>query len=55
MLRHPIPMERPPLPWLVRLNRHGFAGWWCRGGKVRPKRTALAPRSAAHTQQSIKE
>jgi hypothetical protein len=37
MLRHPIPLQPAPLPWLVRLNRQGVAGWWRRGGKLWPK------------------
>jgi len=39
MLRDPIPLQPPPLPWLVRLNRQGFAGWWRRRGKLWPKLT----------------
>ena len=44
MLRNPIPLQPAPLPWLVRLNRQGFAGWWRRGGKLRP--TLAAPAAA---------
>jgi len=38
MLRHPIPLERPPVPWLVRPSRQGLAGLRRLGGKWWPKR-----------------
>jgi hypothetical protein len=31
------------MPWLVRLNRQGFAGWWRRAGKLWPKSAAHVP------------
>src|SRR5579862_2833433 len=40
MLRHPIPVQRAPLPWLVRTHRQGFAGLWRLGGKLWPKLSA---------------
>lgn len=40
MLRCPIELQPAPVPWLVRLNRQGFAGWWRRGGKLWPKSAA---------------
>jgi len=43
MLRHPIHLHPAPLPWLVRLNRQGFAGWWHRCGKLWPKLTTAVP------------
>jgi hypothetical protein len=43
MLRHPIPVERAPLPRLVRPNRQGFAGPLRLGGKLWPKLVAHFP------------
>jgi hypothetical protein len=42
MLRHPIPVQRAPLPWLVRTRRQGFAGLRRLGGKLWPKLSASA-------------
>jgi hypothetical protein len=48
MLQHPIRLQRPPLPWLVRPHRQGFAALWRRGGAQWPtltlRPTATAPR-----------
>jgi hypothetical protein len=51
MLRHPIPVHRAPLPWLVRTHRQGFAGLWRLGGKLWPKLSASvagAPFTGSH-------
>lgn len=57
MLRYPIPVQNPPLPWLVRLNRQGFAGWRRAGGKLSPKLTVpVSPAGPArHAGHPIKE
>ena len=41
MLRRPILVQPPRLPWLVRLGRQGFAGNKLQGGKFWPKTVAL--------------
>ncbi len=57
MLRYPIPVQNPPLPWLVRLNRQRLAGWRRSGGKLSPKLTVpVSPGGLGrHAEHSIKE
>lgn len=43
MLPHPIPVQRPPLPWLVRPKRQGLAALWRRAGSHWSKLTLRLP------------
>jgi hypothetical protein len=53
MLRHPIPLERPSLPWLCSSSRQGLAGSRRLAGKWWPKLTVCTEIPKESQQVSI--